>query len=65
MQYDPCKRREENVKVRDAITQLSQLPQDLNIKDEYATEMIISFYPSSYDDDEGYHPYVAYEVEEI
>ena len=52
------------MKVREAIAELSKLPPELQVCDEYAEDTISSFYVSSYDDDSGEHEYVAYETTE-
>ena len=50
------------MKVRDAITQLSALPQDHDLMDEYGESRITQFYLQG-DGENG--PYVAYDSEDV
>lgn len=52
------------MKVREAVAQLLTLPQDDEITDEYAENMLTRFYPSTYDDENGEHSFVVFEIAE-
>ncbi len=49
---------------REAIRELLKLEQDVPILDEYAEDEIIRFYSGTYDDSQGTHECVYYELRE-
>jgi len=57
------------VKVREAVAELLTLPQDHELMDEYAEEIVTRFYVSSYDEDvDGVNvvtEYVAFDTMEV
>jgi hypothetical protein len=52
------------MKVREAVAELLALPQDAEIMDEYAEEILTRFYVSSYDGENVTTEYVAFDTME-
>jgi hypothetical protein len=58
-------KRTKNVKVREHVAELLQLPQDHEVMNEYGEETIARYYVNTYDDGDGDVEYVAYDTMEV
>jgi hypothetical protein len=53
------------MKVREAVAELLQFPQDYDLMNDLGDEEIVRYYLTSYDDETGTHNYVAYETADV